>query len=54
MNTAWTLLLGVVGGVLLCFGADYLVRGAAALARASGSCGSGLRSIPAAARSADG
>ena len=36
MHPVWTLLLGVAGGVLLCFGADYLVRGGAALARAVG------------------
>lgn len=36
MQTALTLVLGVVGAGLLCFGADYLVRGAAALARAVG------------------
>lgn len=36
MHPALSLFLGVLGGVLLCFGADYLVRGAAALARAVG------------------
>ena len=36
MYSAFILFLGVVGAVLLCLGADYLVRGAAALARAVG------------------
>jgi len=36
MHPVWSLLLGVVGACLLCFGADFLVRGGAALARAIG------------------
>jgi len=36
MHPAVTLLLGAIGAILLCFGADYLVRGGAALARAVG------------------
>ena len=36
MHPALILALGVVGAVLLCFGADFLVRGGAALARAIG------------------
>lgn len=36
MHPALSLILGAVGGVMLCFGADYLVRGGAALARAIG------------------
>ena len=36
MHPVLSLVLGVVGGVLLCFGADFLVRGGAALARAVG------------------
>jgi len=36
MHPVLSVLLGVVGGALLCFGADFLVRGGAALARAVG------------------
>ncbi len=36
MHPVLSLILGAVGGALLCFGADYLVRGGAALARLVG------------------
>lgn len=36
MHPVLSIALGVLGGVLLCFGADFLVRGGAALARAIG------------------